>query len=456
MAGLAVALVDAHACLCGSTATTAATTASGGGFELEHRGPFFGGDVDPADGGIGGDAAPVGSTVIAGDLHGVREGRGREESEIAGVGDLGAEAFALLCVGDVRVDVVRFEDLPGVGRRHGGEGLRRPGFFAGDVGFGNLALFDGPDGFAGYTVENEEETLFGGLDDGVDILAVVLDGEELGGRDEVVVPEVVVGGLEVPQVLAGAGVEGKDAIGKEVGSFAVGTVEVIGGGAEGEVGDAAFFVDGDFPPGVDAANPFVCVFRPGVVAHFAGVGDGVEGPHEFACAGVVGAEVAGGRFVFFAGGGTEDEEVFEDAAGVAGLDAAHGVGVATEADAEVDFAVITEAHDGFAGAGVEGLQHVAGGEEDAAVGCIFGLPVGDAAVGDGGFGIAEVVGPEEFAGGSVEGGDGVVEADDVHAPVNDGGVEAVAEAVVAGGVKPGLAELADVGFVDLFEGGVLG
>ena len=48
--------------------------------------------------------------------------------------------------------------------------------------------------------------------------------------------------------------------------------------------------------------------------------------------------------------------------------AAHDDSVAAEADFQVHFAVIAEGLDGFAGAGVDGLQLIASGEDDAAVG----------------------------------------------------------------------------------------
>jgi len=99
--------------------------------------------------------------------------------------------------------------------------------------------------------------------------------------------------LEVPEALAGAGVESEEAITEKTDAGTVGTVEIIGWGAEGKVGDAALFIDGDFAPGVDAAEEFPGVFGEGFVAEFAGVGDGVELPGEFAGEDIVGAEVAG-------------------------------------------------------------------------------------------------------------------------------------------------------------------
>ena len=65
-------------------------------------------------------------------------------------------------------------------RRLCGERLRRPGFLARHVGLRHRTLFDGPQRLAGHAVEYEQETLFGWLRDGVDVLAVMSHGEQLG------------------------------------------------------------------------------------------------------------------------------------------------------------------------------------------------------------------------------------------------------------------------------------
>ena len=73
--------------------------------------------------------------------------------------------------------------------------------------------------------------------------AVVADGQELGRGRVVVVPDVVVDHLEMPEPLAGAGVEGEQAVAEEVGALPVGAVEVVFRTGGREVDDAALFVD---------------------------------------------------------------------------------------------------------------------------------------------------------------------------------------------------------------------
>ena len=267
----------------------------------------------------------------------------------------------------------------------------------------------------------------------------------------------MVDGLEVPEALAGACVEGEGAVAEEAGAGAVAAPFVVGGRAGAHEDDAALVVEGEAVPDVGGADFLPGVGRPGVVAELGGVGDGVEDPSALAGADVEGADVAGGGGLgAFAGGGAEDEEVFED----------HRWGVVTDVEVEDvgveavfvgDAAVFAESGDGDAGFGVEGVEVVAGGVEDAVV--VFAVgPVGEAAVDAAGAGavVLGVEAPDEFSGFGVEGGgvDGV--GGEVDEAVDDDGVALDGVAGVAGFPGPGDFEVADVGAVDLVEGGVVG
>ena len=181
-------------------------------------------------------------------------------------------------------------------------------------------LFDGPKRFAGDAIEHPDEALLADLRDYVDGLAVVANGQELGRGGIVVIPNVVVHHLEMPEAAAGAGIEGQQAIGEEVRAVAVGAIEIVFGAGGGRVQDAAFFVERKFAPDVGAADSLPGVLGPGVVAELARVRDGVKGPDDLAGAHVEGADVAGRRAVALVGGGAEDQQVFKDAAGRGGLD----------------------------------------------------------------------------------------------------------------------------------------
>ena len=206
-------------------------------------------------------------------------------------------------------------------------------------------LLDGEYRLARDAIEDVHEAVLTSLRDDVFLLAVTSDGHELRRRHQIVVPQIVMGGLVVPEILAGARIEGEEAVREEVRAVAIRSVEVIGGRAQREVGYAALFIDGDFAPGVGAADVFPGVWRPGVIAHLAGMRNGVELPDELAGDDVEGAEISRRRLVLFAGGGAEDEEILEDAARCAGLNLANGGGDAAETFAQVDRAVIAEGRD---------------------------------------------------------------------------------------------------------------
>ena len=87
---------------------------------------------------------------------------------------------------------------------------------AGYVALRHGPLLDGPDRLAGDAVEDVGEGLLARLRDRLDLAAVDRDVEQVAGGGEVVVPEAVVHGLEVPDALPGLGVDRDDALGEEV------------------------------------------------------------------------------------------------------------------------------------------------------------------------------------------------------------------------------------------------
>src|SRR5271163_3046779 len=98
--------------------------------------------------------------------------------------------------------------------------------------------------------------------------------------------------LKVPETLAGVGVECEEGIGVEIVADAVEAVEVVDGGASGDVDGAALFVEGHAGPVVGGAGDLPCVFGPGLVAGLAGKRNGVEDPAKLTSMDVVGADVA--------------------------------------------------------------------------------------------------------------------------------------------------------------------
>ena len=205
-------------------------------------------------------------------------------------------------------------------------------------------------------------------------------------------------------------------------------------------------VDRDLAPRVGAAGVLPCVGRPGVVAELARTRNGVERPDQPACDHVVGAQVAGRRSVAFAGVGSDNDQVFEDAAGTL----VRPGQPSRLASPHVDEPVLAERLDERAVGGVDRAEAAAGIEQQPPIGSIGALPVGETALGG-------LLGrrPHRLPGRRVERDDDALRAGDVHHAVDDDRVEGQARGVAGHRIEPDPLEPADVGPVDLGERGIL-
>ena len=71
--------------------------------------------------------------------------------------------------------------------------------------------------------------------------------------------------LEMPEVFAGASIQGQQAIGIQIGALAIRAVEIVSRRAQREIGYAALFIDGDFAPGVGAPDVLPGIRGPGFI-----------------------------------------------------------------------------------------------------------------------------------------------------------------------------------------------
>src|SRR5205807_771402 len=126
------------------------------------------------------------------------------------------------------------------------------------------------------------------------------------------------------------------------------------------------------------------------------------------------------------------------------------VGLA-KAFAEVDAAVVAEGVDGLAGGGIEAVEEVHDAGEEA---LLVTIEKPREAAGGLVAAYAGVECPLDLAGGGVEGDDFLRGRVAVERSVDDEGIGLKAS-LLAGVVDPGLAELADVGAVDLAKGRVV-
>src|SRR5438876_12081962 len=99
--------------------------------------------------------------------------------------------------------------------------------------------------------------------------------------------------LEMPQALAGAGIERQQAVAEEIGAAAIGAIEVVLRARRGGVDDAALFVDREFAPDIRSADALPRILGPSVIPELAGARNGVESPHQLPGHDIESAYIAG-------------------------------------------------------------------------------------------------------------------------------------------------------------------
>jgi len=90
----------------------------------------------------------------------------------------------------------------------------------------NLVVRNREQRLAVAAIKQVDPSLFGGLRDRVNHLAVVFHGHERRGRGKVAIPHVVFHGLEMPDPFTGLGIQSKHAICEEIVSQAIGAIEI--------------------------------------------------------------------------------------------------------------------------------------------------------------------------------------------------------------------------------------
>jgi hypothetical protein len=93
----------------------------------------------------------------------------------------------------------------------------------------------------------------------------------------------------------------------------------------------------------------------------------VEGPRQLPRPYVVSPQKARRRHESLSGRIAKDDQVLKNFAGIAGLGAKHGLGIAAESFAKVHNSFIAEGEDRFSGAGINGLQRASYLKYEAAI-----------------------------------------------------------------------------------------
>ena len=244
------------------------------------------------------------------------------------------------------------QQLPREGRRLGGQrlGCRRhlAGHHAGRI----AAVLNREQRLAVGPVEQIHPALFGCLGDGIHSLAVALHGDQAGRRRKIAVPQIVPDALEMPDSLAGCGVQGQQRVGEQIVSHAIGPIKVGGRRAGRNINDAALAVQRHAGPVVGGAGVSPGILRPCVVAEFAGMRNGMERPAERPAADIVGANVPGRRRQGFGLPSANDQKVpINDSR--SGQDDGLPLGIAPQVLAKIDPAILAKTRNRFAGRCVE-------------------------------------------------------------------------------------------------------
>src|SRR5215472_8288195 len=103
--------------------------------------------------------------------------------------------------------------------------------------------------------------------------------EKLWSGRVIVVPDIVMDHLEIPEQLAGASIKRQQAVTEEVGAATVSAVKVVLGTCRGHVDNSALHIHGDLAPTISTSHALPSVFRPGVVSELTRMRNCVKCPH---------------------------------------------------------------------------------------------------------------------------------------------------------------------------------
>ncbi len=125
------------------------------------------------------------------------------------------------------------------------------------------------------------------------VLSVFVDVEQNGRRGYVVIPQIVMDSLEIPDALARVGTQRHQRIREKVVAQALSAIEIRAGAADGEENEIALRIGRDYGPGIRRARALRAAILPGIGACAFGIlRDRIESPLEFAGDGIESAYFA--------------------------------------------------------------------------------------------------------------------------------------------------------------------
>src|SRR5262245_6839148 len=134
--------------------------------------------------------------------------------------------------------------------------LRRRSSFAGCGRDGNGTFLNRPDRLPCYAIKYENESFFRNLRDSFNVFAVDRDVAENGRSRQIVVPEVVMNSLKMPDSLARLSLDANEAVAEKIIAEAMTAVHVACRRRQGQVDVAQLFVCAEIGPGIDGARVF--------------------------------------------------------------------------------------------------------------------------------------------------------------------------------------------------------
>src|SRR4051812_46388321 len=195
---------------------------------------------------------------------------------------------------------------------------------------------------------------------------------KLGRRSRVVVPDVVMNGLEVPKVFPCTRVQSEKRIGIEIVARAVSAVKLVLRRRDRKIRNPSLRIDGDFSPNIYSAHVLVSIFGPSVVSRFAGPRDRMEYPGELAGANVEGPNVARRREITLTGETANDDQIFENTSRSTGRE---WYARPIDARFQIQPAMIREAVDQISGSCVDGIHESTTVDKDSPIGMVLAFPV---------------------------------------------------------------------------------
>ena len=177
-----------------------------------------------------------------------------------------------------RRELVGAEAVASERRRSHGKRLSRPGLLVRHVARGHGPFLDRMDRLAGATIEHEQQAVLRNDRDGRHAATLPTHVEQRRWRLQVVVPDVVMHDLEVPEILSSERVDSDQRRAEQVGALAIAAVSIPGRRCERQIGDASLAVDGHESPDIHARASACAVAFPGLMSRLSGQRHGMKCP----------------------------------------------------------------------------------------------------------------------------------------------------------------------------------